>query len=118
MIWPWVSRRAYDDACAQRDEARAEAKARGDALETLTREVYRDMLQMRRDGFDPLPAAIAFQPPRDTLPEPVRRAVNQRGVTQSLKAELTAWAKGQLSGGANTDDVARQILHGIAGGDE
>lgn len=120
MIWPWVSRRAYDalaegyaKALAREADLRLELTARTDALETLTREVYKDMLQLRRDGFNPVVPTVAIDPPEPTLPEPVRSAILTRGHTETERQRLRKWARGELAREVSPETVRHRILNGM-----
>jgi len=64
ILWPWVTRRELDDVRAQRDR-----------LQTAYDRLVRDVVSMKRRGFE-LPHQAKVKPPEEPEHAAVRRAEN------------------------------------------
>lgn len=119
MIWPWSKIRALEARIVEAHKWAGAAEGRANALErALEAERERcdrlmaQIVEMRREGFNPAPAASSV-PVADDLPPEVRNAIRERaGKDARLASELYEQAQADLAREMRPEDVAQAILKG------
>jgi hypothetical protein len=113
MMWPFVSRRGYDEACAaiRRLEEnvqyeRAVAQAASARFDTLLG-MYHE-LKLQGASTPPAPLAPMPRPERDDVFDAIEL---QAGNDPTLKRHLTRWARTKKLEGINPTDIINAVLH-------
>lgn len=126
MIWPWSKIRTLEDTVERQrmelcrveqflDGYRERAEQMDRALAAERERCDRLMAQiveLRREGFNPAPAP-ATPPATEDLPPEVRSAIRERaGKDARLAAELYEQAQADLARSMKPEEVAQGILKG------
>lgn len=103
MRLPFVSRDVYDDLRAQRD-----------ALEARYAALVADLLQMKREGYEPQPAPEAPVEPLPDLPDLLETTLDDLALTPRERAREESRIRGWITEGMTPDVALTRLLEGTA----
>lgn len=108
MRWPCVSARAYDLL----ERLLASQIRRAEQAEARVDQLTRDLVTMKREGYQPAPVMTPDLPPADTLPLAVADALDGLGLAPADHAREAARLHALIDEGMDPTEAIRRLYEG------